>query len=161
MNRHTITEQDMMEEAALFQAIYPVFIEEVDRVEAARGKLSDFQLMRAAASCKDVMGNLSWERRQTVNAIFDTYIDIYRNYGREEADEWVILTLGSSRKAIIERGHKLTGEHPGNHDPNVGSRIEELSRLLLEKEAELLWIHRELSLLQGLIIPGNKTEDDG
>lgn len=149
-----------MEEAALFQEIYPIFIEEVDRVEATRGKLSDFQLMRAAARSKDVMGNLSWERRQTVNAIFDTYNVIYRNYGREEADEWVIMTLGSSSKAIIERRYKLSGEHPENKVPNVKSRIEELSRLLLEKEAELHWIHREISLLQGLITPGTNTDDD-
>ncbi|TMV48777.1 hypothetical protein FE783_17180 [Paenibacillus mesophilus] len=150
----------MMEEAALFQEIYPVFIEEVDRIEAARGKLSEFQLMRAAARGKDIMGHLSWERRQTVNAIFETYIDIYRNYGREDADEWVVLTLGSSRKAIIERGYKHNWEYPGNSEPNVGSRIEELSRLLLEKEAELLWIHRELSLLQGMITPVKKTDED-
>jgi hypothetical protein len=149
----------MIQEAALFQAIYPVFIEEVDRIEATRGKLSEFQLMRAAACSKDVMGNLSWERRQTVNAIFEAYIEIYRKYGRESADEWVVLTFGSSRKAIVERGRKFAGERPQTGDPNVESRIEELSRLLLEKEAELLWIHRELNLLQGMIAPGPKPED--
>lgn len=150
----------MMKEAALFQAIYPVFIEEIDRVEALRGKLSDFQLMRAAARSKDTMGSLSWERRQTVNAIFDMYIELYREYGREAADEWVILTFGSSRKAIVERTRKFPGERPESPNPNVESRIEELSRLLLEKEAELLWIQRELHLLHGLVAPGNPKEDD-
>lgn len=160
MNRHTITEQDMAEEAALIQAIYPIFIEEIDRFEAARGKLSDFQLMRAAARSKDAMGNLSWERRQTVNAIFETYFEKYRQYGRKGADDWIVLTFGSSRKAIVQRVYGHNEGYSGSGETSVGSRIEELSRLLLEKEAELHWIHRELSLLQGLVASDRQKEDD-
>ncbi|MDF2661545.1 MAG: hypothetical protein K0Q94_4336, partial [Paenibacillus sp.] len=71
MNQRIITEDDMIREAELFQNIYPIFAEEIDRAEAIRGRLNDFQIMIAASRAKDAMGILSWERRQIVNAIFE------------------------------------------------------------------------------------------
>lgn len=64
-----ITLDEMQREAQLFQSVYPDLIGEIARVESARGKLNDFQLMMAVSYAKNGLGVLSYERRQTINAI--------------------------------------------------------------------------------------------
>ncbi|TNJ61572.1 hypothetical protein FE784_34070 [Paenibacillus hemerocallicola] len=152
MNQRIITEEDMIREAELFQNIYPIFAEEMDRVEAIRGRLNDFQIMIAASRAKDAMGILSWERRQIVNAIFESYMEKYSRYGRQEADEWVIESFGCRPSPRLAFGDKRIA---GNRetDEMTGLKIEGLSRFILEKEAELLQLYRELFELMELENP--------
>jgi hypothetical protein len=144
MDQPSITEQEMIEAAELFQTVYPFFIEEIERVEAMRGKLNDFQIMLAVSRAKDAMGTLGWDRRQTINAIFETYMEMYRLHGRREADKWVEETFSYMPP-------ETQGSSQGPEDTQ--KRIMEISRLIVEKEAELLRIYRELYLLQGWQFP--------
>lgn len=144
MDQPSITEQEMIEAAELFQTVYPFFIEEIDRVEAMRGKLNDFQIMLAVSRAKDAMGILSWDRRQTINAIFDTYMEMYRLYGRNVADKWVEKTFSYAPPETQNSRQRYE---------DTQQRNIELSHLIAEKEAELLRIYRELYLLQGWPFP--------
>ncbi|MFC4775236.1 hypothetical protein ACFO9Q_00375 [Paenibacillus sp. GCM10023252] len=140
-NRPIITQEEMLTEAELFRSIYPVLIGEIDRVEQARGKLNDFQLMLAVSYTKDGLGVLSYERRQTVNAIFDTFTSIYRKSGRIPAEIWAKETFGCSTEAI--RRDEDTSE--------IVQRMDELAKIIQEKEAELLQLYREFYTLQGYL----------
>lgn len=160
MDRPLISEHEMIKETEIFYKIYTVFIDEIDQNESIRGKLSDFQLMQAVSRAKDTMGIVGWERRQTVNSIFQKYMDIYRVFGRAKADEWVKVTFGYSIKIRNEREPEALSELPkpdnslsedeetSSEHKNAEPRIQELSRLILEKEAELLQLYREFYLLQ-------------
>ncbi|GBG05785.1 hypothetical protein PAT3040_00270 [Paenibacillus agaridevorans] len=89
-----ITEEEMVLETEEFSNVYPILINQIDHIEQLRGKLNDFQLMLAVSRAKDAMSILGWERRQTVNAILERYAGIYREYGRDKADGWVLATFG-------------------------------------------------------------------
>ncbi|QHW29821.1 hypothetical protein GZH47_02545 [Paenibacillus rhizovicinus] len=159
MDRPIITEQEMIKESELFYQIFSVFIQEMEQIERTRGKLNDFQLMQAVYHAKDTMGMMGWERRQTVSSIFEKYIEIYRALGRAEADEWVTITFGYNMKLRNERELDSAAAFPdgtdhANDDGTNGGRnaaayrLEELSRLIGEKESELLQLYREFYLLQ-------------
>jgi hypothetical protein len=160
MDRPLISEHEMIKETEIFFKIYSEFIDEIDQIESVRGKLNDFQLMQAVSRAKENMGILGWERRQTVNSIFEKYMHIYRIFGRAKADEWVKVTFVYSIKMRndiepeaptelpkLENSLSANEETSSNHK-NAESRIQELSRLILEKEAELLQLYREFYLLQ-------------
>ena len=161
MDRPLISEHEMIKETELFYKIFSVFINEIEQIESTRGKLNDFQLMQAVFRAKDTMGViLGWERRQTVNSIFEKYMHIYRAFGRAKADEWVTITFGYSITMRNETEPDATPELPNSENSlledeetssnhkNAEPRVEELSRLILEKEAELLQLYREFYLLQ-------------
>ncbi|MCY9659863.1 hypothetical protein P5G65_16585 [Paenibacillus chondroitinus] len=160
MDRPLISEHEMIKETEIFYKIYSVFIDEIEQIESVRGKLNDFQLMQAVSRAKDTMGILGWERRQTVNSIFEKYMHIYRVFGRAKAHEWVKGTFGYNFKMRNDTESEASPELPKpenslsedeetsiNHK-NVEPRIQELSRLIVEKEAELLQLYREFYLLQ-------------
>ena len=162
MDRPLISEHEMIKETELFYKIFSVFINEIDQIESTRGKLNDFQLMQAFFRAKDTMGIiLGWERRQIVNSIFETYMEIYREFGRAKADEWVTITFGHSTKTRNDTEPEAPSEHPKTENSlsegeetsssspkNEEPRIEELSRLIIEKEADLLLLYREFYFLQ-------------
>lgn len=167
MERPIISEHEMVKETELFYQIFSVFIEELDLIERTRGKLNDFQLMQAVYRAKDNMGILGWERRQIVSAIFEKYMHIYRVFGRLEADEWVTITFGYSmkRRNDTEMGNEATndstapamtqedgrsaeGAAPADTFDPAAANAEALSRLIAEKESELLQLYRALYLLQ-------------
>ncbi|WP_020615026.1 hypothetical protein [Paenibacillus daejeonensis] len=133
-----ITMEDMLAEAELFQAIYPDLAGEIERIENARGKLNDFQLMQAISYAKNGLGVLNYERRQIINSILDQFSAIYRKGGRYEAIQWAQETFGcySEPQAMAES----TSE--------AQPRIEELTHIIREKEAELLKLYREYYTLQ-------------
>lgn len=153
LDHTSITERDMIQAAEQFHEVYPLLLEEIDRIEALRGELNDFQLMLAVSKAKDSMGIMSWERRRLINAIFETYMDVYRMEGRSMADQWVVETF-EMEPASLQR--QLTAQKEG------ASRIEELSRLIMERESELLQLYRELHALQGWQLPvsGNDMEKE-
>jgi hypothetical protein len=138
-NRPLITIEEMITEGELFQSVYSELIQEIERGEHARGKLNEFQLMQAVAHAKNGLGVLSFERRQTINAIFETFTSIYLKDGRAAAEEWAQQSFGcssSSEKASTA----------GNTE--VLLRIKEISRLIQEKETELLQFYREFYMLE-------------
>jgi hypothetical protein len=141
----------MIQAAKQFQAVYPLLLEEINRVEAVRGELNDFQLMLAVSRAKDAMGIMSWERRKLVNDIFETYMEVYRLQGRSEADHWVVESFGYE---LVDLKPELTVKQDG------ASRIEELSRLIMERESELLQLYREFHMLQGWQFPAAEIEKD-
>lgn len=164
----------MVLEAEEFSHVYPILMNEIHHIERVRGKLNDFQLMLAVSRAKDSMGILGWERRQTVNAILEKYAHIYREFGREEADEWVQNTFGfmlpadsydTELKEEAEPGlegqeqldaeaadeHQQLHEEIGEADSSVRLHIQEISHLIAVKESELLQLYREFYRLSGLI----------
>lgn len=160
MDRPLISEDEMVKETELFYQIFSVFIQELDGIEQTRGKLNEFQLMQVVYRAKDTMGILGWERRQTVSSIFDKYMHIYRVFGRAEADEWISLTFGysipkssfpvaeSPRDAADPGEAPAEDEQTSDNSQYTALRVETLSRLILEREAELLQLYREFYLLK-------------
>ncbi|WP_274653283.1 hypothetical protein [Paenibacillus humicola] len=157
MEQPIVSEDEMMKEAELFFNIFSVFIHEMDQIERTRGKVNEFQLMQAFFHAKDTVGILGWERRQTVNAIFEKYMHIFRELGRHSADEWVSLTFGfrfDTKKETEpvtgpemptippDTENRLSGSEETSGSQNAEPSIEELSLLILEKEAELLQLYR-------------------
>lgn len=152
-NPSVITIEEMMTEVDLFQSVYPDLIGEIERVEKARGKLNDFQLMLAVTYAKNGLGVLSYERRQTVNAIFTAFTDIYRKEGLIAADHWARETFGINNRTLSDE-EVAEGEtgipEPAIDDEDVSlieHRLEELSSIIRERETELLDIYREYHLL--------------
>ena len=133
-----ITMEDMLAEAELFQAIYPDLIGQIERIENARGKLNDFQLMQAVSYAKNGLGVLNYERRQIINSILDQFSDIYRKGGRYEAIQWAQETFGCYSEP----------QAPTESASEAQPRIEELTHIIREKEAELLKLYREYYTLQ-------------
>lgn len=151
MDRPLISEHEMIKESEIFHKIYSVFINEIEQIESVRGKPNDFQLMLAVSRAKDTMGILNWERRQTINSIFEKYTHIYRVFGRSKADEWVRVTFGFEGSfESVESGAEVMEIEYKNHVP----RFQEISRLIVEKESELLQLYREFYLLQQGIYNG-------
>ncbi|REK76284.1 hypothetical protein [Paenibacillus paeoniae] len=155
MERLIISEDDMVKESIEFANVYPILMNEVDRIESVRGKLNDFQLMLAVSQAKDAVGILGWERRLTVNAALEKYASIYRESGREEADYWVAETFGFMIDWSQTTEEGMPEEQPSSPNAEVDAlstdgaaepaepRLEEISGLIAEKEAELLQLYRE------------------
>lgn len=155
MERLIISEDDMVQESIEFANVYPILMSEIDHIEAVRGKLNDFQLMLAVSRAKDAVGILGWERRLTVNAALEKYASIYREYSREEADDWVAGTFGFMINWSQMTEQEMHEEQPPSPDAAVevsttdgtgepaGPSMEEVSDLIAEKEAELLQLYRE------------------
>ncbi|MFF2479602.1 hypothetical protein [Paenibacillus sp. NPDC058071] len=146
-----MTQEDYASVSELFRAAYPSFVQEIERVEKERGKLNDFQLMRAVSNAKESLTILNWDYRKAVNAIFDTYVELYKENGKEEADKWAIVTFGCSRFNPLA-AQSSSGQEEGLGDAGqietVHARIEELALLLQAKEAELMLLYKELNRLQ-------------
>ncbi|WP_127582944.1 hypothetical protein [Paenibacillus koleovorans] len=149
MDHSSITERDLIQAAKQFQTVYPLLLEELDRIEAIRGELNDFQLMLAVSRAKDAVGIINWERRKLVNDIFESYMDVCRSKGRAEADMWVADNFGGDPE-------KLNPELPPQ--PNPETRIEVLARQIMERESELLQLYREYHKLQGWPFPVREME---
>lgn len=158
MDRLFISDDDMVIETQEFAKVYPILIHEIDHIERARGKLNDFQLMLAVSRAKDSLGVLGWERRQTVNSILEKYAQIYREYGREAADEWVHITFGFMIESSYDEAPEMpaqlserpnpetdvpASEETGEASGDVSSRLYEISHLIAVKESELLQLYRE------------------
>ncbi|MDF2838040.1 MAG: hypothetical protein K0Q63_3680 [Paenibacillus sp.] len=164
MDRLFVSEEDMVLETEEFAYVYPILMNEIEHIEKLRGKLNDFQLMLAVSRAKDSMGIVSWERRQTVNAILEKYAHLYRERGREEADEWVWVTFGFSlapshrhnvKDATAEgSGPETASENAAglqeeteaamNDEPeSLEIDMQEIAGLIAVKEAELLQLYRE------------------
>ncbi|RJX41099.1 hypothetical protein D3P09_03590 [Paenibacillus pinisoli] len=155
MERLIISEDDMVQESIEFANVYPILMSEIDHIEAVRGKLNDFQLMLAVSRAKDAVGILGWERRLTVNAALEKYASIYRDFGREEADDWVAGTFGFmlNWSQMTEQGmpeeqppsQNADGDEPSidENDEPAGPSLEEISELIAQKESELLQLYRE------------------
>ncbi|QAY65745.1 hypothetical protein [Paenibacillus protaetiae] len=138
-----ISEEELNQAVQLFNQAYPYFIEEIDRVEAERGKLNDFQLMIAVSHAKQKLEIISWNCRKTVNAIFQTFVEIYRRTSKEEAEDWAEETFGTSRIRFVPESDA------GQIAPEgVNPRIHELKLQIQAKEAELLLLYQELVQLQ-------------
>ncbi|TVY08184.1 hypothetical protein [Paenibacillus cremeus] len=155
MDRPIISEHEMIQETEGFYNIYMAFLDEITQIESVRGKLNDFQLMQAASRAKDTMGIQGWERRQTINSIFEKYMHIYRVFGRAKADEWVAVTFGyelpeDSERIGLENSDTIDDGPRSEQSPNAGQRLQELSQLIGEKESELLQLYREFYFLQQL-----------
>ncbi|WP_308635524.1 hypothetical protein [Paenibacillus silvisoli] len=164
MEKPIISEQDMVKEKEAFYAIFETFIGEIELMERTRGKLSEFQLIQAIYHAKDTVGILGWDRRQTINSIFEKYMYIYLAYGREEADEWVEITFGFRIERAMEVEPEALSESQGqvhlepepsyfNEEPKTSYnplelRVKELSLRIMEKESELLQLYREFYSLQ-------------
>lgn len=135
-----MTIEEMKTESELFQTVYPDLIGEIDRIENTRGKLNDFQLMMAVSYAKNGLGVLNYERRQTINAIFESFAEIYRQEGRFAADQWARLNFGCGQELEDDDERRI-----------VRARIDELSTVIRDKETELLKIYREYYLLQNYV----------
>jgi hypothetical protein len=160
-NPSVITVEEMLTEIELFQSVYPDLIGEIERVENTRGKLNDFQLMLAVSYAKNGLGVLSFERRQTVNAIFTAFTNIYRKEGLKAADQWAKDHFGCQSDAA-DTADTQNEEDPaeaGLEEETIqqedaqaaAARIEELSSIIREKETELLEFYRELFMWQTYI----------
>ncbi|MFD1953129.1 hypothetical protein ACFSL6_02790 [Paenibacillus thailandensis] len=136
-----ITEEEWHQAVALFNRAYPYFIDEIERVEAERGKLNDFQLMLAVSRAKERLVILGWNCRKALNAIFDRFVDLYRTSGKEWAEDWAEDTFGSSRIHVQPPDDE---QQPDYANP----RIHDLRMLIQVKEAELLLLYQELVELQ-------------
>ncbi|MFC5650963.1 hypothetical protein ACFPYJ_17980 [Paenibacillus solisilvae] len=132
----TITLEEMMSEAELFQSVYSELASEIERGESTRGKLNDFQLMQAVAHAKDGLGVMSYERRQIINAIFEAFSAIYRRDGRPSAEIWATETFGCIRSEVKREDLKVIEE-----------RMVELNQLIQLKEKELLQLYREFHMM--------------
>ncbi|MCC3374383.1 hypothetical protein [Cohnella sp. REN36] len=140
MNETTENSSLELEEVAeLFRLVYPAFIVEIERAEATRGQLKEFHLAMAAEHAKNSVRILGWDSRRTLNAIFETYKDIYLLKGRIAADMWARETFGCTPEVAI-------------HDPEgaraLEEKIEAMQLLIQDKEAELLHLYREIHMLQ-------------
>jgi hypothetical protein len=136
-NPSSFSIEKMQTEAQAFQSVYPDLIGEIERVESARGKLNDFQLMMAVSYAKNGLGVLSYERRQIINAIFTAFTNIYRNEGRTAANQWAFEHFGCGVNPLSNEDTR-----------DVETRIEELSTMIRDKETELLKLYREFYMLQ-------------
>lgn len=155
-NPSLITVEEMLTEIELFQSVYPDFIGEIERVESTRGKLNDFQLMLAVSYAKNGLGVLSFERRQTLNAIFTAFTNIYRKEGLKAADQWAKHHFGCQSTALHtedtqqeEHHEEADIEEPAINNEDIqeaSARIEELVSIIREKETELLEFYRELHM---------------
>ncbi|MBB6674749.1 hypothetical protein [Cohnella nanjingensis] len=148
MNETTETSSLELEEVAeLFRLVYPAFIVEIDRAEATRGKLKEFHLAMAAEHAKNSVRILGWDSRRTLNAIFETYKDIYLLKGRTAADLWSKDTFGCTPEIAM-------------NDPDgareLEAKIEAMQLLIQEKEAELLHLYREIHMLQEMFAIKNQ-----
>gem|GEM_PF-1656171 len=141
-----IPQEEFFAAAALFCRAYPVFVAEIDRVEAERGKLNDFQLMRAVNKAKEGLVILGWDCRKAVNALFDTYVEIYKHSSKDDADHWAESTFGCSKTLIYEP--PLEEEVILEHGSSLEMRIEQLTALIHEQETTLLQNYRELYRLK-------------
>jgi hypothetical protein len=137
-NPSLITVDEMKTERELFKSVYPDLIGEIERVEKTRGKLNDFQLMMAVSYAKNGLGVLNYERRQTINAIFTGFTNLYRMEGRIAADLWAKENFGCD----------FSGDESEAINEEVAARLDELSTLIRDKETELLKIYREFHMLQ-------------
>ncbi|GMK48290.1 MULTISPECIES: hypothetical protein [Paenibacillus] len=141
-----IPQEEFFAAAALFCRAYPVFVAEIDRVEAERGRLNDFQLMRAVNKAKEGLVILGWDCRKAVNALFDTYVEIYKHSSKDDANEWAESTFGCSKTLIYEP--PLVEEEILEHGVSLELRIEQLTALIHEQEATLLQNYRDLYRLK-------------
>lgn len=135
-----ITEEEWKQAVELFNRAYPFFIDEIERVESERGKLNDFQLMRAVSRAKEGLIILGWNCRRALNAIFDAFVDLYRKSGKAEAEDWAEATFSSSR-IHVPREEEVQPDY-------MNPRIYDLKMLIQAKEAELLLLYQELVELQ-------------
>ncbi|MHA6485085.1 hypothetical protein ACX1C1_24665 [Paenibacillus sp. strain BS8-2] len=171
MEPNEITEEEMLSASEEFAYLYPILMNEIEHIERLRGRLNDFQLMLAVSRAKDSMEIVGWERRQTINAILGKYAQIYRTLGREEADEWVMLTFGFRLVRSVPADHlendgtehevtEAEAELNSNVPAGLGSKdeeetmsneftkdltfdLQEIASLIAMKEAELLQLYRE------------------
>ncbi|MUT67090.1 hypothetical protein [Paenibacillus sp. NEAU-GSW1] len=152
-----ITKEEFAAVSDLFRQAYPYLIHEIERVESERGKLNDFQLLRAVSRAKQSIAVVNWDYRKMVNAVFDAYVEIYKETGRKEADEWAIVTFGCSRYI------KISSEDQSNIDENDAREqhdkldeaslhilMNELTLQMEAKEAELLQLYEQFQRLQKL-----------
>lgn len=148
----SITQEEFLAAAELFRTAFPSFVGEIERVEAERGKLNDFQLMLAVTRAKEGLVILGWDCRKTVNAIFDTYVGIYKAEGRGAADEWAEFTFGCSRIAVQYPEYVTYMEADEDAEVPIAitleERIAELTAQIQQQEVELLQNYRELYRLR-------------
>jgi len=138
-----ISEEELQQAVELFNTAYPFFIDEIERVEESRGKLSDFQLMMAIAVAKDRLIIFGWNCRRALNAIFDSFAEVYKQSGRSEAEVWAEDTFNSSREHV-----QLPEEDSTALKEHANPKIIELKLHIQAKEAELQQLYMELELLQ-------------
>lgn len=136
-----ITEEELQQSIALFNEAYPYFIDEIERVETLRGKLNEFQLMRAVWLAKERLVILGWNCRKTVNALFEAFVDIYKETSKEEAQAWAEGTFGANREHV-----QVTEDSSEQNAMNI--QIVELKLQIQEKEAELALLYNKLAELQ-------------
>ncbi len=148
-----ITQEEFAAVSELFRKAYPYFVHEIERVEEERGKLNDFQLMLAVSRAKESLAIVNWDYRKMINMVFDGYVDIYKELGRKEADEWAIVTFGCSR--YIKRIDGFTSVAEDENEKQVEYDAASLQILLNElslqmeaKEAELLQLYEDFNRLQ-------------
>ena len=104
-----ITHEEYLTSAELFRSAFPAFAAELQRVEALRGKLNEFQLRQAVAMATGSIVILGWNCRKTIGAIFDVYVELYREEGKSAADQWVEATFGIAalHLNVMEKGKKV------------------------------------------------------
>ncbi|MCM3625790.1 hypothetical protein M3194_00250 [Paenibacillus glycanilyticus] len=141
-----IPQEEFFAAAALFCRAYPVFVAEIDRVEAERGRLNDFQLMRAVNKAKEGLVILGWDCRKAVNALFDTYVEIYKHSSKDDANHWAESTFGCNKTLIYEP--PFEEDVVLEHGVSLDMRIEQLTALIHEQETTLLQNYRELYRLK-------------
>ncbi|WJH33763.1 hypothetical protein N6H14_27745 [Paenibacillus sp. CC-CFT747] len=130
-----VTLEEMKSEAKLFQSVYPELVGEIIRIESSRGHLSEFQMMAAVSHAKKGLGVLSYERRQSINLIFESFKQIYLEHGFNEAHRWAQEVLGCGDDL------PYAGSQLGQKDKE--DRLRKLSFLIQVKESELLELYRE------------------
>jgi len=138
-----ITEDELQQSITLFNEAYPYFIDEIERVESMRGKLNEFQLMRAVSRAKQRLEIIGWNCRKTVNALYEAFVDIYKESGKEEALSWAEGTFGANREHVPGNGAEGAAELTG-----VSLQIVELKLQIQAKEAELQQLYDKLVELQ-------------
>ncbi|CAM3155595.1 hypothetical protein PALU110988_05345 [Paenibacillus lupini] len=141
-----IPQEEFFAAAALFCRAYPTFVAEIDRVEAERGKLNDFQLMLAVNKAKESLVILGWDCRKAVNALFETYVEVYKHSSKEDANHWAESTFGCSKTLIYEPS--IEDEEIVEQGLYLEMRIEQLTALIHEQETTLLQNYRELYRLK-------------
>ncbi|GGG79513.1 hypothetical protein [Paenibacillus radicis (ex Gao et al. 2016)] len=146
-----ITQEEFATVSELFRKAYPYFVHEIERVEEERGKLNDFQLMLAVSRAKESLAIVNWDYRKMINMVFDGYVDIYKELGRKEADEWAIVTFGCSRYIKRTDGFATVAEEAKQveyDEESLRILLNELSLQMEAKEAELLHLYEEFNRLQ-------------
>lgn len=156
-NTKMFTQEEFAAVSDLFRQAYPYLIHEIERVETERGRLNDFQLLRAISRAKESIAVVNWDYRKMVNAVFDAYVDKYKETGRKEADEWAIVTFGCSRYIKIssdelsDAQENDTTEHDEQFDAaSLQILMNELTLQMEAKEAELLQLYDQFKRLQKL-----------